>query len=359
MRLGFFPPKKNTTPCFWHPNCRAEIFWKVKGRSRALEEDCERPYGHMTARMDLNKENPPDKNMQKQSPSNILGSWWIKQISPKTIQDTSSTPKKGGFFMTLSSIIMVQWKNCHICQGKTYRRYTEFFCTELLDIHEKRVGNPLGSCLEWCVSRVWTYDPPRKRKEQIWRIDRNLSNCLFAGQDRRSLSCHRSHFLPCLDQRCPGGFSATFDSWKDNISGNGHVDSPPPSRHFWVDDGWFSELLVWWNMDSSSGGVHIYSIHNLPLFRIWLLNFTPEATQISTYFNLIFRNTPLQKPRKEAATHQNKTKTLENKLLLISIHFTLKTSHICLKKSNPRGLVWGDSMRSIGVVKSVESVHTP
>ena len=49
-----------------------------------------------------------------------------------------------------------------------------------------------------------------------------------------------------------------------------------------------------------------------------------EATQISTYFNPIFRNTPLQKPRKEAATHQNKTKSLENKLLLISIIFTLK-----------------------------------
>ena len=290
----------------------------------------------MTARMDPNNEKPPDKNIQKQSPSKILGSWWIlaKQISPKTIPRYLKHPEKGGFFVTLSSIVMVQWKIAIFAREK-HIGDTRNFSTELLDYPRKKSWKLLGSCLEW---RFPGYEhmippPPEKKGTNLKDLGTSEPACLQHRIGDRCLAiilafCHSiSGVLGCFQQLLIAG-KITFLGTITLIP----TSKPALLSRWCMDDAWFFRIsrlvgngFVLWR------GTRI---HNLPLFRIWLFNFTPEATQISTYFNPIFRNTPLQKPRKEAATHQNKTKTLENKLLLISIHFTLKTSHSCLLKKN-------------------------
>lgn len=245
----------------------------------------------MTARMDLNNEKPPDKNIQKQSPPKI---WGLGESSkhPRQFQDTSSMPKKGGFFITLSSIIMVQWKIAIFAREK-HIGDTRNFSTELLDYPRKKSWKLLGSCLEW---RFPGYEhmipPPPKRKERIWRISEPA--CLQHRIGDRCLAiilafCHSiSGVLGCFQQLLIAG-KITFLGTITLIP----TSKPALLSRWCMDDAWFSEFLVWWEMDSSSGGVHVYTTYlsSESDFLISLLR-QPKFQHISTQFSetLPFKN---------------------------------------------------------------------
>ena len=112
---------------------------------------------------------------------------------------------------------------------------------------------------------------------------------------------------------------------------NGYINP-----YYWVDD---HPLLYGNNGSLDPGNTDYQYLRSAsrcpPIFRRgWSSPRPPQQDDLFVDMGCLFTNQKRQGPN--AVLMENKQPNLENKLLLISINFTPKTSHSCLKKWHTR-----------------------